>query len=427
MPTNVYSDLENKAGFLKRLYRKSMENQENLSTGILKYIDKADEKPFGASTGGGAYFSIKYEGNWGINAIAETQALSTAGSEKAVQGVIYPKIVTGRIKLTGLAMASMDVTGAAWVKALADEMASVGKRIMKLTNYHMYRDGYGSLAVLTSGSASGSNVTVTTTAPDYVGMVREGMYLDFMQSNTSTSKIHASADNMRVSSVDRANNQFTVVCADGTAATNVVAAITTYTTAAVAILAADRDSTANPWFHGFLNSFDDGATYASYLGVNRSTYTVWKGNVLSNSGTVRDVSEDLLQEMLDAREVDVGDEVGKVKFVCNQGQRRKILEMVLPARRYGSPDFKTGHEHLDFNGIEIIVDTDCPKRRIFLPDFSQFKKFQLLAPTWGNNAGQFFTVSGFDMIDSYVREYVNYGTKRCNANVIASDMAEPGD
>ncbi|MGR3302891.1 MAG: hypothetical protein ACUZ8I_10375, partial [Candidatus Scalindua sp.] len=184
MATNDFSDIENEAGFLKRKYGAVVKDQENLMTGIWPRIKDSGETPHGAGSpvaGGGHYFSIRKSGNWGIAPGTENATLPTARAERAQQMIVYPAQIRGRIRLTGLNIESSKQGDMSFRTALADEMAMVGDRMLKLANYFAYRDAFGILGFTASAAVNSSDntqVDLTMASPDYHYGVFVGMFLD---------------------------------------------------------------------------------------------------------------------------------------------------------------------------------------------------------------------------------------------------------
>jgi hypothetical protein len=169
---------------------------------------------------------------------------------------------------------------------------------------------------------------------------------------------------------------------------------------------------------------DDGTVAATFEGITRSTYPLWKGNVLDNAGVQRNLTLDLLQQAEDAVVEMAGMRPDWVRM--NFGQRRKFFDLVGGDRRFTSTTFDGGFERLSYNGLTITIDIDHPKNEITLLTKSSIKKYMLRKFGMLDFDGLVLRqVSGYDQWRGYVGMYGNLGSKRPNCNARLTDLVEP--
>lgn len=134
------------------------------------------------------------------------------------------------------------------------------------------------------------------------------------------------------------------------------------------------DASASPaQIAGLLDT--DGALQASssYAGLSSGTYSEWASNVSSNGSVGRDLTVKLMRDM----RVSIFNACGERPdlIVCDATQQEKYGALLGPSRRYVqdvnlrgmSIKLDGGYQSLDFDGIPVIADPNCPAgKMIFL-------------------------------------------------------------
>lgn len=111
----------------------------------------------------------------------------------------------------------------------------------------------------------------------------------------------------------------------------------------------------------------------SYAGVATATYSSWASNVLANGGSGRDLTVQLMRDM----RVSIFNACGERPdlIVCDATQQERYGSLLGPSRRYVQDVFVRGqkvtldggYQALDFDGIPVIADPNCPSgKMIFL-------------------------------------------------------------
>ena len=159
------------------------------------------------------------------------------------------------------------------------------RRVLKLINGDLISDGLGKLAVLPAADDA-TEITVNALPGVDIGMV-----VDVMDASNNNSKL---GDSLTVNAVDVPNRTVTLSGApSGTAATDYMVI---------------QDTVATSYsYHtnGLLGIIDDGnppAPKGNFGSINRSTSgnEFWQSVVLSNSGTNRALTEDLVMQLEDS-------------------------------------------------------------------------------------------------------------------------------
>lgn len=197
------------------------------------------------------------------------------------------------------------------------------RRVMRNLNSDLIDNGKGRLAVLTGVDSAGAIVTSS-----FLPRCEKGMVVDVMDLSDDDTKI---GDSRTVDAVDPIARTIDLSGADlsGEAAGDYL------------VIQDTCDVTSNnPAYHsngllGVINSSNPDAVVGNYGGINRSTAgnEYWKSVVLSNSGTNRPLTEDLLLQAQDAVREKGGGQL--THWLSNLAIVRRYHEM-LASERYFS-------------------------------------------------------------------------------------------
>jgi hypothetical protein len=193
------------------------------------------------------------------------------------------------------------------------------RRVMKNLNSDLIDDGRGRLAVL-------SGTGTTTFTSDFVPRLEKGLVVDVVDTDNDT--IH-SGDNT-VTAVDPVAKTFTL--------TSAVANEAAGDCVVIANTLDDGETYNSLHSNGLLGIIDDAdpaAVVGDYGGIDRGTdgNEFWESVVLSNSGTNRPLTEDLMLQALDGARLKGGGKTSHI--ISNLNIVRRYHEM-LAAERYFS-------------------------------------------------------------------------------------------
>lgn len=119
-----------------------------------------------------------------------------------------------------------------------------------------------------------------------------------------------------------------------------------------------------------------GAT-GTYAGINRSTYAQWKSTVLANGGTERAISFALMREI--RRKIYVDSGMKSDLIICDPVVHEKYGELFGTERRYLQDLYLRGqkitldggYHALEFDGIPVLEDNNCPAGKMLFLNTSQ--------------------------------------------------------
>lgn len=230
------------------------------------------------------------------------------------------------------------------------------RRIFRNLNSDLVDDGRGRLGVF---SAADDEVTVTLNS---LPRVEKGMVVDVMDASDDDTKLEDSAT---VTAVDPIARTVTLSGAPlGTAAGDYIVIEDT----------TDVSLNGSLHSHGLLGVIDDAnpaAVVGNYGGINRSTAgnEFWKSVVLSNGGTNRALTEDLLLQAMDGAREKGGGTLNA--WLSNLAIVRRYYEILAGERFFalsspgtlkggiGRPNYKPGEDGktpFQFSGIDWHAD-----------------------------------------------------------------------
>lgn len=247
------------------------------------------------------------------------------------------------------------------------------RRVMRNLNADLIDDGRGRLAVLAAVD-DGAGVFTSTFLP----RLEKGMVVDIMANSDDDTK---RGDSLTVNGVDPLTN---VVTLSG--------AITGESAGDYAVIQDTTDDSISDSLHsngllGVLNSSNPAGVVGNFGGISRATAgnEYWKAVVLSNSGTNRPLTEDLMLQALDGVRVKGGAKVDHI--LSNLPIVRRYHEMLASERYFslsqpgvigggiGRKNMEAGEDGktpYEFSGVPWHVDPYFQNNRIVGLDSSHF-------------------------------------------------------
>jgi len=264
-------------------------------------------------------------------------SLPTPQSQTYVELIIGYAHNYGTVRVTHPVIQASRNDRGSFIRAIGSEMDGIRRDLRNDVNRQLFGDGSGVLAANTAVDDGSGVLTVSAGHKLKIGMVIEAF----------TEKTGGSQHDgdMTVSAVNTSGTAVTVTGASTNIADNDYLF---------------RKGNRGNEMMGLLGIVDDG-TYASTLqGIVRGTYPEWNSTVLSNSGTARGISEDLLDNSLLQSEENSESEISLM--ITSSTQWRKIGQMMTPDRRYSTNmELPGGFTAISWAGVPIVWDRDCPR------------------------------------------------------------------
>ena len=399
---------------MKEVYDPVIEEQQNLEPFTWKDFEDGDDELGGK----GWIFETKMGGNQeGIAAAAESATLPAAGHQRWKQGKILWKLCYGAFELTGPVIEAAKGNLKSFAAARTEEIEGLTRDLIKDFNRQIYGDGKGILA-LCNGVETGDTFDV------YDGFnLRLNMQIQVIEPATPAyiTGFALGAPRTIIGLAVNADGTWTVTLDAGTDP------VTDDLDEVVRDISVTIDGTPtrfNNEMDGLGVIVDDGTAAVTFENISRTTFPLWKGNLLANAGTDRNLSLDLLQQAEDAVQEMAGKRPDWIRM--NLGQRRKFNDLVAPDRRFSGKTFDAGYERLSYNGLTFTIDIDHPKNEITMLTKSSIRKYSLRKFGMLDFDGLVLRqVAGKDVWRGYIGMYGNLGSKRPNCNSRLIDLQEP--
>ena len=333
---------------LKSLYLGVISEQLNTEVNpLLAKIKQTTADVWGKEVRRVAQYGI----NGGVGAGTETGNLPVAAGNNYEQFVTTLKNLYGTIEISDKAMRASTNDAGAFVNLLNAEMEG----LLKASSYNfgrmLFGDGTGVLATVSSVS---DNVITVDSAKNLV----EGMVVDFLYGGEAT-EVTA----RRITSIDRANNTFTVsggtVTGTNVPANSVVTVQGSYNQEITGLGAIFKST-------------------GSLYGLSRATHKWLIPYIKTNVGSI---SETVIQTAIDYLDENAGSKVNFI--VCSSGVKRAFQSHLASYKRnIDVMDLKGGYKAISYNGIPIISDRFCPSGTMYLLNTDDFALHQLCDWKW---------------------------------------------
>jgi len=276
LTAEIGADLSTLSELMKEVYDPVIEEQQNLEPMTWNEFADGDDELGGQ----GWVFETKMGGNQeGIGARAEKDDLPGAGRQRWEKGLIYWKLCYGAFELSGPVMEAAKSNLRAFANARTEEIEGLTRDVMKDFNRQIFGDGSGVLTTISTGATS---VTQEVTNAQYL---RINMLIDVWDvGDPDLNKDHGDSPLVQISAISPN--------ADGTADITVDSSISTTTGDLLirhnaATAAATR---VNHEMTGLQEIVDDGTVAATFEGISSTAFPLFKGHVLDNSGTNRNLT-----------------------------------------------------------------------------------------------------------------------------------------
>lgn len=326
--------------------------------------------------------------NTGIGARAEGGPLPTAGSQGYDDLQLNAAYLWGVVSFSQQSIEASRNDKGAFTRAITSEMKGLMRDLKRDCNREFYNDVYGTIATCGTTSAS---ATVQLATTSNMNLFEVGMKIDIATKTTGTTITNGS--NVGITAVDKSASTINV---DGgvvtTASTHGVYRTGNYGNEITGLEA---------WVGTSDNTIGT---------IDRSSNDWFNPNILSNSGTLRALSLDLMQQAFDEAEIKSGGSV-TVGYMYHS-LRRKYLALVRADRRYvNEMSFDGGFKGVEFNSIPLIVDSYAPYNTIWFLDESNTKVYHLGPKDWSwmDKDGSVLsrtTTGGYDATMYWFPQYV---------------------
>lgn len=409
---------------LKEDYKGPLRDQINQSHFILTQIEKNTDDVVGLR----AYLPVHVKRSAGIGSRAELGTLPTADAQGYTRQVVPLRFHYGRIQVSGPIIKAMGKDRGAFTQAVKSETEGIKKDLMRDVNRQIWGTSNGVIATCgTTSTSTTVQLATTTTATQMRQAYGDGgMIVDIGTVASPT----AVASARTVTAVDTTNKTITISGAN-VSTTNGTHFIFRSGNGGAS------DGSGNPGgadgqreLTGLQTIvYDSGTLY----GINPSTYPVWKSQRYSNSGTNRNVSENLVNTAIQDTEIAGGADIDLL--VTSAGVSRSTAALMTSMRRnIDNVELKAGYSGIRWSiageggankkPTALVWDRDCPENRIFGLSSEMLVEFVGSDWDWMDDDGAVLSrVSGVDAYEATFYKYNEVGTYQRNAHFVIEDLA----
>lgn len=393
---------------LKEMYGPKIVDQFQSDIPLLKFAQSTDKIPY---VGKKFVLPIRVGRNRSPGFRAEGAVMPAAGKQGYTSVIVTPSYFYGRYSVTGQAIEASRNDEGAFAHAMAKEASGLADDITKQVNQCMYLGATGVRGTVSSVSGTGP-WTITLTGPSKG--LEVGMYVDVLSSDVATQRNTGVLTITAVVDAGLSDLAVTGITVSGTASG--------ITGTDVVVLSYTVNSGSGIGFIGLADAIGTG----NYLTVNSATYPVWKANLLTNGGTKRSISEDLIQQ---ARDV-TRQKSGKTPnfFLTTFNLRRRFYNGLAPNRRYVNTKKMVagGVELVDYDGTDLVADPDCPNYGFYGLTKDVWATAQTRDGHWIDDDGRIL-VRALDDTDNFWGTWRWAAQMFCeqrNANFLLGDLTE---
>ena len=357
---------------------------------------------------------VHHQRTSGVGSGSET-GLPTAGNQEFKNPYGSVKYIRGRIQVSGPVMAASRDDKGAIVRALEAEMKGVTDDLKKEINYQFFNDGTAVRALFSSDPGTGTTITLDSPGTQYLW---DGMLIDIL--DPATGDITTAGSGLTLSTVDSSTTATISASANADVADN------DWVVRSGSRALAGGSLAANPSYEMMgLKGIVDDSTYVTTLhNLSRSTYDWWKCSTHSsddNSGTNRDLTLNLMQASISAVEKNGG----KTNLIiCDHAIRDAYAALVIADKRFvNTLDLDGGFKALEYNGIPLVADADCPPNTMFFLDTEHLQIMQMNDFDWMDKDGAVLSrVASADAYEAVIFWYADLTTDRPRAHAFLRDI-----
>ncbi len=351
--------------------------------------------------------------------MSEGGQFPTPGNQGWKTTVITPKQIGSSIEITGQAIKAAKANLGAFIDGVKSEADGVTQDNIRSLNRQLNGNGSGWLGYWTS-----SDDTSGTQINDKQG--NAFIYLD--PASVNSLDLVATSDN---STIHGTNLTLTV------GAENATTWDVTWTSTVSGGVVGDylvKTGTLGKelmGIQGIISASDPPLGALQGLGV--ATYSYWKAQSYTNSGTLRDLSLKLMQKPLTRIDTNSGFSQSDIKFLLSNGPifDQYCAALVADQRHVNTTTLEGGQTAVDFNGRPLIVDPQTIQNSIF---YCNPKTLDLLTSSGGfswadfENNSQFMLKPGsgtyYDAYQAYMVFYGEFVTKARNGCAGLFDLSQ---
>lgn len=354
---------------------------------------------------------LRVRRNQGIGAVTDGGTLPAIGRQSTVQAVISSKFNYLRFGVTGPMIKASQSDVGSFVRSAKYELEMGYNDLKSDVNRQLSWDGTSDLATANANTVASLSLVIAgrESVEPALKFVDVGLVFDIY---TSAGVLVQSAITVNsISSGTPESSTATIVC-------NVPV-----TCSATDVLV--RSGSFGNEVQGLLTSLDGGTS--TIYGVDRSSYISYQGNVIDMGGAV--LSLDAIQNVTNRAIRRAGAKPSA--YYMDFDTQRMYQKLLTADKRYvntmeGDGGFaKRGESYLQFNGIPLVPDKDCPQR-FFVLDRESWKNYVLCEMEFADETGSMYIAqTDEDTFEVRIRYFTNLFPENPAANGVLKSYVSP--
>lgn len=404
-------DLSAASNVLKVRYLGTIREQLNNATVLLSKLEKREQMVSGKS------FTVALHTGRNKSAAlgrADGGTLPTAGTQSYATTIVPNAYLYGRIEVTGPTIAASRDNVGAFTQALEAEVDGLTRDFKRQFNRQLNGDGTGALAYWTAADdTSGTNVDDG-----------QGNAFVHLQSGASTLDLIDASDNSTV-----LGDSIVVTLGAKGASSYAVTWTGTVSGSADGDYLVYEDTLGNEMMGiaGIVSASDP--PLGDLQGIDRGTAgnEYWKAQSFTNSGTLRQLAFEDMQEVIDAIATTSDYSEGDIGLILsNYPVRRSYYKLCIAERRHvNTMELDGGFKALDFNGIPFVADSQTKRNQMFFLVLDTMAIFRTSDFDWMDKDGSYLSrVANKDSYEAVLFHYGNLAALSPNGNGLLGDLLE---
>lgn len=356
---------------------------------------------------------VRVNRNQGVGATSDGGLLPTIGRQGTVQAIIASKFLYLRFGVSGPMIKASQSDIGSFVRSAAYELEMGYKDLSSDLNRQLAWDGTSDLATMSVAAVASAQITIA-------GRESTEPALKFIDSNMVID-IVTTAGAFKAQSITINSIGSTSTPSGLTAVLNLSSPVT-----AAAGDVIIRSGSLNNEVQGLLTALDGGTS--TVYNIDRTTAIAYQGNVTSNASAALSLSAMQSPFNEGLRRGNIG---SYNAVFCDFASLAMYQKLLTPDKRYvntteGDGTFgKKGKFFMEFNGISVVPDKDCPTRFFFLPA-EVFKMYELCAMEFADETGSMYIAqTDADQLEVRIRHFVNLFNEQPASCAVLSTYISP--
>lgn len=404
--SNLFQGISSGLAELKNYYQGPMVDQFNEDLPVLRGSEKVKQ----GWSGYQVVRPLRVRRNQGIGATSDGGTLPAIGRQTTVQATFQSAFNYLRFGVTGPMIKASQNDRGSFVRSAAYELEMGYKDLSSDINRQLSWDGSGTLAQVNTAAVASTTLVVKgrESVEPALKFLDVGMMVDIYNGSTAV------ATSIQINAISGSPT-------DSTATLTLSTAVTCSADDKVI-----RSGSYGYEMKGLLYSMDGGTS--TIYGVDRSTYQSYQGNSV-DLNNAQQLKLDTLQQAWNA-----GMNRGGAKYsaiYCDFDSLRMYQKLLTADKRYnntvkGDGGFAEKDKfYLDFNGIAMVPDKDCPRRFFFLTE-NTWKQYVLADLEFADETGSMYIAqTSADQFEVRVRYFAQLFNEQPSAQAVVQEYLAP--